>query len=146
MSRVKGGPKTRRRRKAAVKLAKGYRGKRSTLFRSAVEAVNRGQAYAYRDRRQRKRQFRRLWIARINAAARMHGLRYGEFMHLLGKAGIELDRKVLASIALEDPQAFGQIVETARTRRLFENREHPCTRLLIPSVPHRCLQLPNIER
>ena len=114
MSRVKRGYKARRRHNRILKLAKGYRGGHSRLFRSAVEAVERALCYAYRDRRQRKRAFRRLWIVRINAASRTHGLSYSRLINGLGRAGIELDRKVLADLAIADPQAFGAVVEQAR--------------------------------
>ena len=114
MSRVKRGYKARRRHNRILKLAKGYRGGHSRLFRSAVEAVERALCYAYRDRRQRKRAFRRLWIVRINAASRNHGLSYSRLINGLGRAGIELDRKVLAELAIADPQAFGAVVAQAR--------------------------------
>jgi large subunit ribosomal protein L20 len=116
MPRVKGGPKTRQRRKKVLKMAKGYRGGRSRLYRSAVDAVHRALAYAYRDRRARKRDFRRLWITRINAAARLHGLSYSRLMDALRKAHIELDRKILADMAVNDPGAFSKIAEMAKTR------------------------------
>jgi len=115
MPRVKGGPKTRQRRKKVLKMAKGYRGGRSRLFRTAVDAVHRALAYAYRDRRTRKRDFRRLWITRINAAARLHGLSYSRLMDALRKAHIELDRKILADLAVNDPGAFSKIAEMAKT-------------------------------
>ncbi len=114
MPRVKGGPKTRARRKKILKMAKGYVGGRSRLYRSAVDAVHRALAYAYRDRRARKRDFRRLWITRINAAARAHGLSYSVLMDALKKAHIELDRKILADLAVRDPGAFSKIVEKAK--------------------------------
>ncbi|MDJ0783668.1 MAG: 50S ribosomal protein L20 [Desulfosarcinaceae bacterium] len=107
--RVKRGFKARRRRKKVLNLAKGYRGGRSKLFRTAADSVDKALMYAYRDRRQRKRDFRRLWIARINAAARMNDLSYSKFIHGLKKAGVELDRKVLAELAVSDPTAFAQI-------------------------------------
>ena len=116
MPRVKGGPKTRQRRKKVLKMAKGYRGGRSRLYRTAVDAVHRAMAYAYRDRKARKRDFRRLWIARINAAARLHGLSYSRLMDALRKAHIELDRKILADLAVNDPGAFSKIAEMAKTR------------------------------
>lgn len=114
MSRVKRGFKARRRHKRVLKLASGYRGSHSRLFRSAVEAVHRGLVYAYRDRRQKKRHFRSLWIVRINAAARQNGLAYSRFMNGLAKAGIQLDRRVLAELANEDPAVFTQLVDRAR--------------------------------
>lgn len=109
--RVKRGFKTRRRRKKILKLAKGYRGGRSKLIRTASDAVDKALMYAYRDRRVRKRDFRRLWIARINAAARMNNLTYSKFMHGLKLAGVELDRKVLAELAISDPSGFAKIAD-----------------------------------
>lgn len=111
--RVKRGFKARRRRKKILKLAKGYRGGRSKLFRTAADSVDKALMYAYRDRRVRKRDFRRLWITRINAAARMYNLSYSKFMHGLKLAGIELDRKVLAELAISDPAGFAQIAKLA---------------------------------
>lgn len=111
--RVKRGFKARRRRKKILKLAKGYRGGRSKLFRTATDAVDKALMYAYRDRRARKRDFRRLWITRINAAARMNDLSYSKFIHGLKLAGIELDRKILAELAVSDPAGFSQIAKTA---------------------------------
>ena len=116
MPRVKRGFKARRRHNRILKLAKGYRGAHGRLFRSAVEAVQRGLCYAYRDRKQRKRAFRRLWIVRINAAVRPHGLSYSRFMHGLKKANVELDRRVLADLAVHDQNAFGQVVELAKAQ------------------------------
>jgi large subunit ribosomal protein L20 len=114
MPRVKGGPKTRARRKKVLKMAKGYVGGRSKLYRSAVDAVHRALAYAYRGRKSRKRDFRRLWITRINAAARANGLTYSCLMNALKKAHVELDRKILADLAVSDPNAFLKIVELAK--------------------------------
>jgi large subunit ribosomal protein L20 len=111
--RVKRGYKARRRRKKILKLAKGYRGGRSKLFRTATDAVDKALMYAYRDRKARKRDFRRLWITRINAAARMNNLSYSKFIHGLKLAGIELDRKILAELAISDPSGFSQIAKTA---------------------------------
>lgn len=111
--RVKRGFKARRRRKKVLKLAKGYRGGRSKLFRTAADAVDKALMYAYRDRRVRKRDFRRLWIARINAAARMNNLSYSKFVHGLKLASVELDRKVLAELAISDPSGFTQIAKLA---------------------------------
>lgn len=116
MPRAKGGPKTRQRRKGRLKLAKGYWGGRRRLFRTATEAVDKGRQYAYRDRRLRKRDFRRLWIIRINAAVSGHGLSYSKFMAGLKKAGIGLDRKVLADLAIADPQGFAKIAEAAKAK------------------------------
>jgi large subunit ribosomal protein L20 len=107
--RVKRGFKARKRRKKVLKLAKGFRAGRSKLFRTAADAVDKALMYAYRDRRARKRDFRRLWIARINAATRMNNLPYSKFIHGLKLAGIELDRKVLAELAISDPAAFSKI-------------------------------------
>ncbi|MBW1721091.1 MAG: 50S ribosomal protein L20 [Deltaproteobacteria bacterium] len=112
MPRVKGGFKTRRRRNKILKAAKGYRGGHSKLFRTATVSVDRARQYAYRDRRARKRDFRRLWIVRINAAARENGLSYSRLMGALHRAGIELDRKVLADMAVRDPKGFSQVVQS----------------------------------
>jgi large subunit ribosomal protein L20 len=114
--RVKRGYKARRRRKKVLKLAKGFRGGRSKLFRTATDAVDKALMYAYRDRKVRKRDFRQLWIARINAAARMNELSYSKFMHGLKVAGIQLDRKVLAELAISDPSGFAQIAKLASQR------------------------------
>ena len=111
--RVKRGFKARKRRKKVLKLARGYRGARSKLFRTAAGAVDKALMYAYRDRRVRKRDFRRLWITRINAAARMNSLSYSRFMHGIKLAGIELDRKVLADLAISDPSGFTHISNLA---------------------------------
>lgn len=111
--RVKRGFKARRRRKKVLKLAKGFRGGRSKLYRTAADAVDKALMYAYRDRRVRKRDFRKLWIARINAAARINNLSYSNFMHGLKLANIELDRKVLAELAISDPDGFAQIANLA---------------------------------
>jgi large subunit ribosomal protein L20 len=111
--RVKRGFKARRRRKKVLKLAKGYRGGRSKLFRTATDAVDKALMYAYRDRKARKRDFRKLWIARINAATRMNNLSYSKFIHGLKLAGVELDRKVLAELAISDPAGFSQIASLA---------------------------------
>ncbi len=113
MPRVKGGFKTRRKHKKVLKMAKGYRGGRSKLYRSAVETVSRALNYAYRDRKVRKREFRRLWIVRINAAARQHGLSYSRFIAGLTKAEVEVDRKILADLAVNDPAAFGKFADIA---------------------------------
>jgi len=110
--RVKRGFKARRRRKKIMKLAKGYRGGLSRQFKTASVAVKRALAYAYRDRKVRKREFRRLWIVRINAAVRQFGLTYSKFMGLLKKAGIELNRKVLADMAVNDPDGFAKLVNS----------------------------------
>lgn len=114
MPRAKRGFKARRRHNRILKLAKGYRGSHSKLFRSAVEAVHRGLCYAYRDRKQRKRAFRRLWIIRINAAVRQYDMSYSVFINGLKKSGIDLDRRVLADLAVYDQAAFAQLVERAR--------------------------------
>ena len=117
MARVKRGFKARRRRKRILKAAKGFRGGRSRLFRTAKNAVFKAWSNAYRDRRRRKREFRRLWVARINAAARIAGTRYSDLIHQLKQRGIELDRKVLAEIAVYDPAGFGRLVEFASAAR-----------------------------
>ena len=114
MSRVKRSVSTRKRRRATLERAKGYRGQRSKSYKQAKEAMLKADAYAYRDRRNRKRDFRRLWIVRINAAARQEGMTYSQFMHGLKGAGIELDRKVLADIAVRDPETFRRFAEAAR--------------------------------
>ena len=114
MARVKRGVIARRRHKKILKQAKGYYGARRKVFRVARQAVFKAGQYAYRDRRQRKRQFRRLWIARINAAARNNGMTYSRFINGLSKAGIGLDRKVLADMAVNDKAAFAAIVEKAK--------------------------------
>ncbi len=111
--RIKRGFKARRRRQKVLKLAKGFRGGHSKLFRTAADTVDRALNYAYRDRKQRKRQFRRLWIARINAAARMNDLSYSRFISGLKKADVNLDRKVLADLAISDPSGFAQIAALA---------------------------------
>jgi len=116
MARVKRGFKARRRRNKILKLAKGYRGARSKLFRSATEAVDRALNYAFRDRRVKKRDFRALWISRINAAARENGLSYSRLIHGLKQADVALDRKIMADLAVNDPAAFGVIAETAKAR------------------------------
>ncbi len=116
MPRVKRGFKARRRRNRVLKLAKGYRGARSKLFRSATEAVDRGLNYAFRDRRVRKRDFRALWIARINAAARENGLSYSRLIHGLKLAEVGLDRKIMAELAVTDPAAFTTVVDTAKAK------------------------------
>ncbi len=113
MPRVTRGFKARRRRNKVLKQAKGYRGGRSRLYRTATEAVDRALCYAYRDRRTKKRDFRRLWITRINAAARNTDMTYSQFMGGLKKAGIELDRKVLANMAILDADAFSHIAKLA---------------------------------
>ena len=114
MPRVKRGVVARARRKKVLKQAKGYYGQRSRSFRVAKQAVIKAGQYAYRDRRQKKRQFRSLWIVRINAQAREHGLTYGRFVSGLKKAEIELDRKVLADLALNEKEAFGALAERAK--------------------------------
>ena len=114
MPHVKRGVVAHRRHKKILKLAKGYYGARSRIFRVAKQAVTKAGQYAYRDRRQRKRQFRALWITRINAQSRANGLSYSRLIDGLKKAGIEMDRKVLADLAVHEPAAFGAIVDQAR--------------------------------
>ncbi|MFH0919542.1 MAG: 50S ribosomal protein L20 [Fibrobacterota bacterium] len=114
MPRVKKSVASRARRKSMIKKAKGYRGNRSVTFVMAKEAVERALRYAYRDRRVKKREFRELWIVRINAAARLVGLTYGRFISGLKKAGVDLDRKVLADMAVNDAKAFGQLAALAK--------------------------------
>ncbi len=112
--RVKGGIVTRRRHKKILRLAKGYYSAKRKLFRKAHEQVMKSLLYAYRDRRQRKRDFRRLWITRINAACRAYGIRYHEFIHALNERGIALNRKMLAEMAVRDPDAFAMLVQSVR--------------------------------
>ena len=114
MPRVKRGVTARARHKKVLVLARGYRGRRKNVYRVAKQAVMKAGQYAYRDRRQRKRQFRQLWMGRINAGARQHGLSYSKFMNGLKRAAIELDRKVLADLAVFDKAAFAQLVEKAK--------------------------------
>ncbi len=114
MPRAKGGFKTRRRHKKYIKMAKGYWGQRKNCFRRVRETVERALVYAYRDRKQKKRDFRRLWQIRINAAARLHGINYSRFMGGLKKAGVELDRKILANLAVTEPEVFARLVEVAK--------------------------------
>lgn len=117
MARVKGAMMTRKRRKKVLKLAKGYWGGKSRLFRTAKEAVMKSGRYAYVGRKQRKRDFRKLWITRISAACRMNGMNYSTFMDGLKKAGITLNRKMLSEIAIADPAAFASLVEKAKAAR-----------------------------
>ena len=114
MSRVKGGTVTHARHKKIVKQAKGYYGARSRTFKSAKDAVTKAGLYAYRDRRQRKRQFRRLWITRINAACRLNGTTYSAFINGLKTSGIDLDRKILADMAVNDPTAFTALTSSVK--------------------------------
>jgi large subunit ribosomal protein L20 len=114
MTRVKRSLHARKKRRSTLELTKGFRGEAHSNYKRAKEALMKADAYAYRDRRNRKRDFRRLWITRINAAARQHDMTYSQFMHGLKLAGIELDRKVLADIAVRDAEAFAQFAEAAR--------------------------------
>ena len=114
MPRVKGGTVTRQRRKKVIKLAKGYYGSKNTLFKVANQQVMKSLLYAFRDRRQKKRDFRKLWITRINAAARMNGLSYSRLMHGLKNAGIEVNRKMLADLAVHDEKAFAELATVAK--------------------------------
>ncbi len=114
MPRVKRSVTARKRRRRVLKRAKGYYGARSKLYRVAREAVEKAGVYAYTGRKQRKRQFRSLWIARINAAAREHGLSYSRLINGLKRAGVEVDRKILAQLAIEDPKGFGELAELAK--------------------------------
>jgi large subunit ribosomal protein L20 len=115
VTRAKGGPRTRRRHNSILAQTRGQRGTKHRLFRRANEAMMKSEWYAYRDRRTRKRDFRRLWITRINAAARQNGLNYSQFMHGLKEAGIDLDRKILADMAVHDAEGFASLAEAART-------------------------------
>jgi len=114
MPRVKKAVKSRQRRKNTINMAKGYRGGRGVLLRTTTETVERALKFAYRDRKVRKRDFRSLWIMRINAAARLHGLSYSRFMNGLKKADVGLDRKALAALAVSDPEAFAKLVQIAK--------------------------------
>jgi large subunit ribosomal protein L20 len=114
MARVKRSVNAKKKRREVLEAAKGYRGLKKNTYRKAKEQMLKSLSYAYRDRRARKRDFRRLWIIRINAGARQNGLSYNQFMHGLRKAEIELDRKVLADLAISDPKAFGALAETAK--------------------------------
>ena len=123
MSRVKRGLTAHARHKKILDMAKGYRGRNKNVFRVAVEKVEKGLQYAYRDRKAKKRSFRSLWIQRINAATRIHDMTYSRFISGLIKAGVELDRKVLADIALKEPQAFAKLVETAKAALKKKNKK-----------------------
>lgn len=114
MPRVKHGVATKKRKKKLLKRARGFWGAKSRLYRTAQEAVNRAKVYAYRDRRNRKRDMRSLWIMRINAAAHLHGLSYSRLIYGLSKAGVEINRKLLADLAVQEPLAFGAIAEKAK--------------------------------
>lgn len=114
MARVKRGVQVRARHKKIVKMAAGYRGRSKNCFRLAIQRVEKALQYAYRDRRTKKRDFRTLWIQRINAAARNHGLTYATFMHALSKAGVNINRKILADIATSETQTFKELVKTAK--------------------------------
>ena len=116
MSRIKSGVVTRRRHKRVLKLTEGFRGGRRRLFRSAKEALNRAMSYAFRDRRQRKRDFRKLWTIRINAAARLNNISYSKFIHGLYLSGVEVDRKMLAQLAIEEPETFTKLVTVAKEK------------------------------
>ena len=116
MPRVRHSVASKKRKKKVLKQTKGYWGARSRLFRTAQEALNRAQVYAYRDRRNKKRDFRRLWIVRINAAARLNGLSYSQLIHGLNQAGVEVNRKILADLAVRDPEAFAAVVERAKSQ------------------------------
>ena len=114
MARVKGGPRAHARHRKVIKAAKGYYGRRKSCFRTAVQAVEKAGQYAYRDRRAKKREFRKLWVQRINAAARLHDMTYSTFIHGLKLAGIELDRKSLSEIAIHDEKGFAAIAKQAK--------------------------------
>jgi len=114
MARIKRGVTARKKRRKILKMAKGFFGARSRLLRTATEAVNKALSYAYRDRRGRKREFRKLWIARINAAARLNNITYSRLIDGMKKANIELDRKILAELAVNDPQGFAKVVALAK--------------------------------
>lgn len=114
MSRVKNSVKTRQRRKKVIKLAKGYYGRKSTVYKTANQAVIRSAKYAYRDRRRKKRDFRKLWITKINAATRQNGMSYSKFMHALKVNNIQLNRKVLAEMAVNDSEGFAKLVDAVK--------------------------------
>ncbi|MFC4075727.1 50S ribosomal protein L20 [Salinithrix halophila] len=116
MARVKGGTVTRRRRKKVLKLARGYFGSKHALFKTAKQQVMKSLMYAYRDRRQKKRDFRKLWITRINAAARMNGLSYNKLMFGLKQAGVDINRKMLADLAINDEKAFTELAKLAKDK------------------------------
>ena len=116
MPRVKRGTGSKKRRNRIFDAAKGYYGTRHRLLKTAREAVHKGLKYAYRDRKQRKREFRKLWIARINAAARENGISYSRLIHGLAVAGVEVDRKILAELAVKDPKAFGDLAALAKSQ------------------------------
>ncbi|OGL43184.1 MAG: 50S ribosomal protein L20 [Candidatus Schekmanbacteria bacterium RBG_13_48_7] len=116
MSRIKSGTVTRRRHNKILKLTKGFHGGRRRLFRTATEALQRAMNYAFRDRRQRKRDFRKLWNIRINAAAREHNISYSKFIHGLKLSGIDINRKILAHLALEEPETFSKLVQMAKEK------------------------------
>ncbi|MCS1351568.1 50S ribosomal protein L20 [Mechercharimyces sp. CAU 1602] len=116
MARVKGGVVTRRRRKKVLKLARGYYGSKHTLFKTAKQQVMKSLMFAYRDRRQKKRNFRKLWITRINAAARMNGMSYSKLMFGLKQAGIDINRKMLADLAINDEKAFAELANLAKAK------------------------------
>ncbi len=122
MSRAKNGSVNKKRHKKVLKMAKGFRGRAKNCYRLALTRVEKSLQYAYRDRRTRKRDFRRLWITRINAGARQHGLIYSQFMHGLSQAGIALDRKILAELAVNEPEAFASLAEQAKAA-LNENKK-----------------------
>ena len=117
MARVSRGVQARSRHKKVIKRAKGYYGRRKNVFRVAIQAVERGMQYAYRDRRNRKRDFRGLWIQRINAGARMHGITYSQLINGLKKAAIEVDRKILAELVVNQPETFKMLVEKSQSAR-----------------------------
>ena len=121
MARVKRGVTTHARHKKVLELAKGYRGRGGTAYRVAIEKVEKALRYAYRDRRNRKRDFRALWIQRINAGVREHGLIYSQFMHGVKLTGLDLDRKVLSDVAIREPEAFAAIVATAKAALATES-------------------------
>ncbi len=118
MARVKGGTVTRHRRNRLFKMTKGYRGTQGSRFRSAQEAVFKAGTHSYHDRKRKKREFRVLWIQRINAATRLHGLAYNQFIHGLNLAGITLDRKILADLAMNEPDTFAELVTKAKQNLL----------------------------
>lgn len=134
MSRVKGGPRARARHKKIIKLAKGYRNRSKNCFRVAVQKVEKGLQYAYRDRRTKKRDFRRLWVQRINAAVRAHGMVYSQFINGLKHADVELNRKMLSELAVQQPESFAHIVQVAKDALASSEKQQKLESSAAPSA------------
>ena len=146
MPRVKGGYVTRQRRKKVLKLAKGYFGSKHTLYKTAHEQVMRSLAYAYRDRKNRKRDFRKLWISRINAACKLNGMKYSRFINGLDRAGIEVNRKMLAEMAVNDAKGFAQLVELAKQGLVNEPVvKNTVEEVVAPVVAEEALDLESLK-